>query len=96
MIDQSEKARIDRLFLFAFVPVIGLMLVGFYVRITSDPDPLWSELIFPLFLVLMGVRALVLPTEPDKRKLMRGVGILLIVLAVAVAVLAIYDTQGVR
>ena len=94
MTDQENKARIERLFLFAFVPAIVFMLVAFYVRLTTDPDPLWSELAFPLFLVLMGARALVLPTEPDKRKLMRGVGILLIVLSVAVAFLAIRDSQG--
>ena len=94
MTDEQDKARVERLFLFAFVPAIIFMLVSFYVRFTRDPDPLWSELAFPLFLVLMGVRSLVLPSPPETRKLMRGVGILLIILSVAVAILAIRDSQG--
>ena len=85
---RSEEAkRIDRLFLIAFVPVVAFMLVSFYVRINSDEDPLWSEFATPLFCVLLGVRALVIPVPPEGRKVMRGVGVVLLLLtALLVAV----------
>ena len=85
---RSEEARrIDRLFLIAFIPVVAFMLVSFYVRINSNPDPLWSEFATPLFCALLGVRALVIPVQPESRKVMRGVGaVLLLLTAILVAV----------
>ena len=78
---RSEEARrIDRLFLIAFIPVIAFMLVSVYVRINGDPDPLWSEFATPLFCALLGVRALVIPVPPENRKVIRGVGAVLLLL----------------
>ena len=87
---RSEEARrIDRLFLIAFVPVIAFMLVSFYVRITSEQDPLWSEFATPLFCALLGVRALVIPVPPESRKVMRGVGLVLLLLTVTLVAITI-------
>ena len=92
MTDQikAEAARIDRMFLIAFVPVILFMVVSFYVRITGENDPLWSEFATPLFCALLGVRALVMPAPPETRKVMRGVGAaLLAITAVLVTVIIV-------
>lgn len=90
MAQQSEEAkRLDRLFLIAFVPVIAFMLVSFYVRITGENDPLWSEFATPLFCTLLGVRALVMPAPPETRKVMRGVGIALLLITAALVTVII-------
>ena len=89
-----EAARIDRLFLIAFVPVILFMLASFYVRLTSDDDPLWSEFATPLFCTLLGVRALVLPVPPESRKVMRGVGAVLLLLTAILVTITIAKSQG--
>jgi hypothetical protein len=90
----AEAARIERMFLFAFVPAAIFIAACLYVRVTSNPDPLWSEFGTPLFLSLVGLRAMVIPTAPESRKASRAVGALLIVLSAIVLFLAIRNSQG--
>jgi uncharacterized membrane protein len=89
-----EAARIDRLFLIAFVPAFIFMVVSFYVRFTRHDDPLWAELALPLFFALMGLRSVLRPTLPEAGNANRWVGFLLIFLSVVLAVLAISNSQG--
>ena len=91
-----EAARIDRLFLMAGIPVVIFMLVSFYVRIGTDDDPLWSEFATPMFMALIAIRALVIPTTPELRKLTRGVGAVLLVLTAIILILAILESQGAK
>jgi hypothetical protein len=92
MTEQSpEAARIDRMFLIVFVPVAIFMLVGLYVRITTDTDPLWTELGTPLFFALLGVRSMAVPAAPAERKMRRNMGILLIVCAALILFLNLLD-----
>jgi hypothetical protein len=90
----SEAARFDRLFLIAFVPAFIFMAAAFYVRFTREADPLWAELAPPLFLALLGLRTAFRPTVPEAAKSNRWVGLLLIFLSVAIAALAIFNSQG--
>ena len=93
---KSDAARIDRLFLIAFVPAFIFLAAAFYVRLTSDEDPLWAELALPLFFALIGLRTVLRPTLPEAAKATRWVGFLLIFLSVALAVLAISNSQGAK
>ncbi len=89
-----EAARIDRLFLIAFVPVVILMLVSLAVRMRSDTDPLWTEFATPLFFILLGLRGLVVPAPPATRKFNRAMGVLLLVCGVLIFLLNVIDFQG--
>ena len=89
-----EAARIDRMFLIAFVPAVIFLLVSFYVRMTSNPDPLWSEFATPLLLSLVGLRAMLVPSRTSTRKAQRAVGLLLIVLSAVLLFLVIRNSQG--
>jgi FtsH-binding integral membrane protein len=91
-----EAARIDRLFLIAFVPAFVFMAAAFYVRFTREDDPLWAELALPLFFALIGLRTALRPTAPEAAKTNRWVGFLLIFLSVVLAVLAISNSQGAK
>ena len=90
----SDTARLERLFLIAFVPLVMFMIAGLYVRMTTDPDPLWTEFAVPLLLATVGLRALVIPSPPATRNTSRGVGILLMVLSAILLFLAIRNSQG--
>ncbi len=90
----SDAARIDRLFMIAFVPAIVFMVASLYVRMTSDPAPLWTEFSTPMFLALVGARAMAVPASPETRNTRRGVGLLLIVLSAILLFLAIRNSQG--
>ena len=87
----NEAARVDRMFLIAFVPVVVFMIASFYVRITTDTDPLWAEFAAPLFFALLGMRSLMVPVTPETRKGRRGIGIVLIVCAALILLLNLLD-----
>ena len=90
----SEAARIDRLFLIAFVPLVIYMCASLYVRVTTDEDPLWAELATPLFFAVLGLRSIVRPTTPEARKASRALGIMLVAAAAVLLVLILYNSQG--
>ena len=92
----NEAARIDRLFLIAFVPAGLFFAAAMYVRLTSDPDPLWSELAAPLLFALLGLRTMMRPAAPELRKTNRSVGLLLIFVSALLAALVIYNSLGVN
>jgi hypothetical protein len=87
-----KAARIDRLFLIAFVPVIIFMMVSLYVRFTGNPDPLWTEFSMPLFLGLLGARSMAVPGPPESRKATRAAGVLLILCAALILLLTLLDS----
>ncbi len=90
----GDTARIERLFLIAFVPAVIFLLVSFYVRMTNNPDPLWSGVATPLLLALVGARAVMVPSPTATRKVSRSVGILLIVCSAILLVLTLFNSQG--
>jgi hypothetical protein len=90
----SASLRTERLFLFAFVPAVIFLLVSFYVRMNSNPDPLWTEFATPLLLAMVGARAIAVPSATATRKTSRAIGILLIVLSAILLFLAIRNSQG--
>ena len=92
----NAAARMDRLFLFAFVPAFLFFAAAMYVRLTSDSDPLWSELAGPLLFALLGLRAVVRPTEPEMRRTTRWVGFLLIFVSAVLAALVVHNSLGAR
>ncbi len=65
---KAASARFDRKAMVVLVPVLVLMLAGLYVRVTSDNDPLWTELTTPLFFGLVGARSILRPVPPETRK----------------------------
>jgi len=95
-IEADAAARVDRLFLFAFVPAFIFFAAAMYVRLTTDSDPLWSELAGPLLFALLGLRAVVRPTEPESRRTSRTVGYLLILVSAVLAALVIQNSMGAR
>ena len=90
----EEARRLDRLFLIAFVPVGVFFAAGMYVRLTSESDPLWSELAGPLLFGLLGLRTALRPSTPETGHANRWVGILLIFVSALLAALAIHNFQG--
>jgi hypothetical protein len=92
----AAASRIDRLFLFAFVPAFLFFAAGMYVRFTTDEDPLWSELGAPLLFALLGLRVVLRPTTPELQKTSRWVGFLLIFVSVVLAALVIHNSLGAR
>ena len=90
----AETARIERLFMFAFVPALIFMIASLYVRVTSDPDPLWSEFATPIFLALVGARAIAVPGSPEASKTKRAIGFVLILFSAILLVLSISNSQG--
>jgi peptidoglycan/LPS O-acetylase OafA/YrhL len=90
--EKTEAARIERMF---FVPLVGVaifMVVSFYVRVTTDTDPFWTELATPLFFALLGARSIALPAPPEQRKGARFLGFLLIACAALIFLLNIFDS----
>lgn len=91
--NSTEAAQFDRMFAIVVIPAALFLLACVYVRVTSDTDPLWSEFGTPLFLALIGVRAVLRPVPSDKRKTARAVGFLLIGLSAVIVVLAIVNAR---
>ena len=90
----EPAAGVERLFLVLLVPALIFWAATFYVRMTSDPDPLWTEFGTPLLFALLGARTILLPSATGSRNAHRFVGGLLIVLSVAILVLSIVNSQG--
>ncbi len=91
---ETAAARFDRKWMVVLVPALLLMGAGLYVRFTSDADPLWAELMSPLFFGLVGARSILRPVPPETRKANRMVGILLVVASLLLAGLAIQNYLG--
>ncbi len=91
---KAAAARFDRKMMVVVVPAVIFMLAGIYVRVTSDTDPLWAELTTPLFFGLLGARSIFRPAPPETRKANRMVGIVLVLVSVALAVLTISNSLG--
>jgi hypothetical protein len=87
----NPAARVERMFRIAMVPALIFLVVSTYVRVTSRPDPFWSELAMPLFFALLGARSIALPQPPDKKKAARTLGIVLIACAALILFLNLLD-----
>ena len=91
---KSAAAAFDRKTAPVLVVALALMIAGLYIRVTSDTDPLWTELTTPLFFALIGARSILRPAPPETRKVARSIGILLIIASIVLAVLAVNNSLG--
>ncbi len=89
--ETNAPRPVERLLTIVFVAAIIFWAVSFYVRITSDADPLWTEFATPLIFALLGAQTIARANSPGSQKGTRAVGILLVACAALILLLTILD-----
>jgi hypothetical protein len=89
--NKSAPLPVERLITIAFVPALIFWAVSFYVRITTDTDPLWTEFATPLVFALLGAQTIARASSPGSQKGTRAIGILLVACAALILLLTILD-----